>query len=199
MTYPSGEPAVVERDGEPVGTYLAGYDPHAGALYFPPEADVALADTVGLRSQLYRVVLVPEVWRSLFTGWVAGVVAYVEPASSVETLPDVGVLARQTGTTFDRDANTDVPVWETVWEGPCLVEPPASADGSETEAAEQRISVQPLLVSVPLVVADVRPTDRFTVTASADPRLVGLPLQVVRVKAGSLAKVRQFSAIDNQG
>lgn len=195
--FPHPEDAEVFRDGVYIATFGAGFDPHADALYLPAGADILQADTVTFRDRLFRVKASPEVWRNPFTGWEAGTVAYLEETVS-GYLPDLGILYRPGPTAWDPDLNTEAPTWTVVWSGPCLVETPGTA-GTEAEAGEQRLSVQPFQVTVPLSVTDIRPDDHLTVTDSADPRLIGRPLQVTRVQAASLAQYRVFTAIDNQG
>jgi hypothetical protein len=118
--------------------------------------------------------------------------------TEISDLIDIGSLYRQNGTTYDPDANTEVPVWEPTWTGPCLVLVPAGG-GVDAEAGQQMITVQPFTVQVPLEVTDIRPDDQFRVTSSQDPRLITRVLEVTRVKAESMAAKREFTAVDNQG
>lgn len=197
--YPHGDQVTIERAGDPVGEVLGAFDPQELVLYLPDGTDVARADDVGLRGATYRVGSAPEVWVNPWTGWRAGVVVRLEVLAGATELPDTATLERPGAPVWDRDANTEVPGWTTIWTGPVLVETPTGASGTDAQAAEQRLSIQPMTVNAPLELVDVQPDDRLTVTTSSDPRLVGRPLQVTRVKAGSLATLRQFSVIDNQG
>lgn len=180
------EPVTVSRTS---AVMLGSFDPSTDKLYTAPGVDVAIGDVLTIRGIPRRVLVPPEVWLG------AGVVVTVEKLTPY--LPDTGSLARQNGTVFDRTLNTEVPNWVQFWTGPCLVDPPTSA-GSEAEAGQQLVTVQPFTVSVPLTVVDIRPGDRFTASASADPRLVNRPLLVTRTKGASLAQVREFTAIDNE-
>lgn len=195
-----GETITIALDDEgSVAKAHAAYDPRDGALYLPPgSAALAEGGLVTLRSQLYRVIGPPEVWLDPFTGLSAGLVAKVAPHASTAALPDTGRLDRPLGTVWDREANAYVPDWDEVWLGPCLVEVPTT-QGSEAEAGEQRITVQPFTVQAPLDLVDIRPGDRLTILSSADARLVERPLLVTRVKAGSLATTRSFTVVDDQG
>lgn len=195
MNYPCGDLVTVLRNGDQVAETLGGFDPAGLLLYLPDGTDVAEADTLGLRGAVYRADTVPEVWLNPFTGWEAGVVVHLV----LVEFPDQAVLERPGAPVWDRDANTQVPGWTVIWSGPVLVETPPSVAGVEALAAEQRLTLMPLLVSAPLELTDVRPDDRLTVTSSADPWLVGRGLEVTRVRGGSLVTLRQFSVIDNQG
>lgn len=174
-------------------------DPHEGRLYLPAGAWVVPGDTVQTGGQLgsYRVAALPEEWRNPFTGWEAGVVVALQRIDGA-ALPDAALLERPGPPVFDREANEYVPSWQPLGTWRVRVELPTS-EGSELDVAEQRLTLQPFLVTAPLELTDVQPGDRLTVTASADPRLVGRPLEVTRIKAGSLANARQFSVVDNQG
>ena len=196
MDFPNGDFVLVSRDEVPVGTFAGAWDPQQHAVYGPFDVDVREGDVLTFRGVVRRIVGLPERWRNPFTGWEAGTVCKIEAAQPF--LRDLGTLQRKTGVVFNKDLNTNVPVFVTVWSGPCLVDPPTT-EGSEVEAGQQKLSIQPFTVSVPLEVTDVKPDDRFTVTASADPRMVGRPLTVTRTKGASLAQVRVFTAIENQG
>jgi hypothetical protein len=199
VNYPYGDLVTVERDGDQVAEVLGAFDPHELVLYLPDGTDVAKADAVGLRGSVYRADTVAEIWVNAFTGWRAGVVVHLVVLPSDAELPDTAVLERPGAPVWDRDANTQVPGWVTIWTGPVLVETPPSVSGVEALAAEQRLTLMPLLVSAPLELIDVQPDDRLTITSSADPWLVGRELEVTRVRGGSLVTLRQFSVINNQG
>lgn len=194
--FAQGDPVKVQRDGVLVATVLCGWDPAQSKLYGPYGADIRQGDTLLFRGRARRVVAEVEQWMSPFTRWRAGSVITVEKAAA--HLRDLGRLERSVGTQFDPLTNKRTTQWESVWDGPCLVDPPTTA-GGEVDAGQQQISVQPFTVSVPLEVTDISPGYRFIVTASDDPRAVGRPLAVTRVEAASLAQVRVFTAVDNQG
>ncbi len=197
IKFPNGEAAAITRNGEAVVTVLAGFDPHTKAFYLPPGTDVDLGDVIVFRFNPWRVTLQPEIWRNPFTAWDAGIVAYVEPTSGYAALPDSGMLTRSAGSVWDQPSNTLIETWTELWIGPCSITLDAGR-GTSAEDVEQRFNIQPLTVSTPLTLIDVRPDDIFTVTDSADQRLVGRPLQVVRVQSESLGNFRQFTVVDNQ-
>jgi hypothetical protein len=186
------QPVTATRGGTAVFAGVGGVDMNHSVLYLRGVADVRDGDVLTFGGESRRVIKEPESWFG------AGLVVSFEP--SYPLLRDLGALSRQNGTTFDRALNTEVPTWQTLWSGPCLVDPP-TIDGSATDAevAQQMLTVQPFTVSVPLEVVDIRPDDRFIVTRSDDPWMVGRPLQVTRVKGASLAQQRQFTAISNEG
>ena len=184
------QPVTATRGGSVQFSGLGGVDLEHSVVYLRGLADVRDGDVLSFGGYSRRVVAEPVTWHG------AGLVVQFEPAPPM--LRDAGTLERRNGTMWDRVLNTEVPVWEPLWSGPALVDPPTT-EGSEAEAGQQRLTVQPFTVSVPLTVTDIRPDDRFTLTECDDPLLVGRALQVIRVKGASLAQVRQFTAIDNQG
>lgn len=184
------QPVTARRGNSVQFAGLGGVDMDHNVVYLRGLPDVRDGDVLEFGTYTRRVVAEPETWHG------AGVVVKFEPMPPL--LRDVGVLERRNGTTWDRNLNTEVPNWDSLWSGPALVDPPTT-EGSEAEAGQQRVTVQPFTVSVPLSVTDIRPDDRFTLTESDDPLMVGRHLQVIRVKGASLAQVRQFTAIDNQG
>jgi hypothetical protein len=195
MIFDHGDLVVIERGGNPVGEALGAFDPALLVLYLPEGADVAEGDAITLRGSSYRIKGDPEVWVNPWTGWDAGIAAHLE----LVLLPDQAVLERAGPPVWDRDLNTQVPGWVTIWTGPVLVETPPSVAGIEAPAAEQRLTLMPMLVTAPLELIDVQPDDRLTVLSSRDPFLVGRRLEVTRIRGGSGVNLRQFSVIDNQG
>lgn len=181
------EPVAIARTGEVLSALI---DPQMRKLYLSVGADVQAGDVAGFRGYTRRIVEMPHLWATV------GVVAQFEESPAY--LPDLGTLSRPGEPTFDSGTGDYAPTSTQVWTGACLVET-AQAAGSDAEIGEQRVGIQPFLVSVPLSVLDIRPGDLFKVTASRDGRLLTRTLVVQKTEAGSSALLRVFRAIDNQG
>lgn len=184
------ETVTVTRAGAAHTVDGAAYDPDQRQLFLPAGVDVRQGDVIGVRSLTRRVEVEPSLWLG------AGVVVTLEEAPSF--LPDLGTLYRLTSGHFDTASGQYVDAARMpLWTGACSVE--VETLGSEVDVAEQRVTVQPLTVQLPLEVTDVKPGDVFRVTSSRDVRLTSLDLTVLRVESGSTALTRVVRVIENQG
>ena len=185
------EPITFLRRGTLAYAGPGAYDPSARSWYLDAGVDVRVGDVAVFRGTTRVVVETPQAWLG------AGTVVIVAEETA---FPDVGQLQRATGGGFDRTLQMYVPpTGTTVWgPGPCKVSA-VDAGTDDTETAEQMVTVQAFTVETPAALVDVQPDDRFVVSTSQDARLVGRPLTVSRIQAGSDGQVRSFRATDNQG
>lgn len=101
-------------------------------------------------------------------------------------LVDTCTVERKTGEDFDPLTGQLVPVWATLYSGPCRVRP---GSGREIDAGEESLAVHMFEVTVPWDVDGVAPEDVVTVdSVDAD---LGV-LVVDDVTAGSLAAFRKL-------
>lgn len=172
-------------------TFHALVDPAEQRIYVKPPVDVRRGDALSFRGLVRRVTTDPEVWLR------AGIVITYEEAPPF--LPDLGTLYRSTPGGFNRVTQAyDEPGLSVIWSGPCSLKAD-SVLGSDVDVAEQQVTVQSFSVAVPLDLVDVQPDDIFKVSSSRDPWLVGRPLTVVRVEAGSEEQGRIVRVLNNQG
>jgi hypothetical protein len=104
------------------------------------------------------------------------------------------IRARATGEpTTDSTTGAVTPaVGATVYSGKCRVRP-AGTQGSTAEAGGAEVFTFDYLISVPFSVTGVAEGHRLTVTASADPALVGVTLEVQKVDRGEHITARRLS------
>lgn len=98
------------------------------------------------------------------------------------------------GTEPTTDPNTGevvFPAGVAVYTGPCRVRP-MSAQSHATEVAGAEVFSFDYLVSVPFAVVGVQEGHRVTVTASPDPALVGVALEVQKVDRGDNITARRL-------
>lgn len=104
------------------------------------------------------------------------------------------IRARSTGSSTDSDtgAVTDTP-GATVYSGPCRVRPVTSRASGDTEAGGVEVFTFDYLVSIPFAETDVAEGHRVTITASPDPALVGVEVEVQKVDRGDSITARRLS------
>lgn len=182
----SAEPVGVARTGS---SLIGLVDPDQRKIYLDPGVDVQRGDVLGFRTWT-RMALSVQSWQG------AGLVVEFEDGPSL--LPDLGLLERRSGTTWDQTSNQNTDTWGSVWSGPCRVDSAASISSGGSNIGEQEIQTQPFQVTFPLSVIDVEPGDRLTVTASRDGRLLVRKLTVQRTLAASLGQERLVLAREEQ-
>jgi hypothetical protein len=99
------------------------------------------------------------------------------------------------GTTPTTDPDTGevtFPAGTPVYSGKCRVRP-AGTQGSTLEAGGAEVFAFDYLVSVPFSVTGVQEGHRVTVTASPDPALVGVTVEVQKVDRGEHITARRLS------
>ena len=103
-------------------------------------------------------------------------------------------VSRETRGALSTATDTYATSFAAVYAGPCRVKP-AAAEQVRT-SGEVAVSTRRYTVSVPLAVATVQRGDVLTVTASADPALVGRPLVVIDFTLGELVTARRLTVED---
>lgn len=81
---------------------------------------------------------------------------------------------------------------DTRYTGKCRVKPSALSANQAVQAGERAVSLWPFTVSVPIAVDNVELDDIVTVTASADPSLVGHRLRVRSIARGTYLTARRL-------
>jgi hypothetical protein len=115
--------------------------------------------------------------------------------SYAEALMSSACTIAPRGTTPTTDPDTgDVtfPAGVAVYSGPCRVRP-ADLQARTAEAGGAEIYTFDYLVSIPFSVTGVQEGHRVTVTASPDPALVGVALEVQKVSRGETITARRLS------
>jgi hypothetical protein len=100
------------------------------------------------------------------------------------------------GTTPTTDPDTGevtFPAGVAVYSGKCRVRPVTSRSGAALEIGGAQVFAFDYLVSVPFAVTDVQEGHRVTVTASPDPALVGVTVEVQKVDRGEHITARRLS------
>jgi hypothetical protein len=81
---------------------------------------------------------------------------------------------------------------QTIWFGPCRVRPGSGQMANAGEAGGGEVFEFAFVVSVPFSVASVIEGHRLTVTASPDPALIGMTLEVQRIDRGDNVTARRL-------
>ena len=84
---------------------------------------------------------------------------------------------------------------ETVWFGRCRVRP-AGREGSTLTVGGAEAFTFDYLVSVPFNVTDILEAHRLTVTASPDPALVGITVEIRKVDRGDSITARRLACTE---
>lgn len=79
----------------------------------------------------------------------------------------------------------------TVYTGACRVRP-ASAQAATAEAGGAEVFVFDYLISIPFAESDVAEGHRVTITASPDPALAGVEVEVQKVARGDTLSARRL-------
>lgn len=74
----------------------------------------------------------------------------------------------------------------------------AARDPSEAVTADEQVTLQRFTISLPLSATGLAPGQAVTVTASADPDLVGRALTVTAVQGGTFVTSRRLMTVDQQ-
>jgi hypothetical protein len=85
------------------------------------------------------------------------------------------------------------PAGATVYSGKCRVRPVTSRSGSTEDVGGAEVFTFDYLISVPFSVTDVAEGHRLTITASPDPALVGVEVEVQKVDRGEHITARRLS------
>jgi hypothetical protein len=104
------------------------------------------------------------------------------------------IRARATGepTTDPVSGQVTVPLGAVVYSGPCRVRP-TGTQARTVDAGAAELSTFDYLVSVPFSVTAVMEGHRLTITASPDPALVGVEVEVQKVDRGEHITARRLS------
>jgi hypothetical protein len=116
--------------------------------------------------------------------------------AAAESLMFSTCTIRAAGSTPVTDPETGevtFPAGATVYSGPCRVRPVTSRGGGTTEAGGAELFTFDYLVSVPFSVTDVTEGHRLAITASPDPALVGVEVEVQKVDRGEHITARRLS------
>jgi hypothetical protein len=79
-----------------------------------------------------------------------------------------------------------------VYTGPCRVRPASQGQGSSATAGGAEVFSFDYLVSIPFAEADVREGHQLTISASPDPALVGVVVEVQKVDRGEQITARRL-------
>lgn len=121
----------------------------------------------------------------------AGTITAAGQVAAEAIMVDAGTLTRYGVQTWDETTGVETrPVLATPYTGKCRVR--GAGGDSPAEAGEQQISKWPFTVSLPALVVDVKLNDVFTLTDSADPSLVGVPLRVREILRGTNITARRL-------
>lgn len=102
------------------------------------------------------------------------------------------IRERGTGRTFDPNTGEDVATpGAVVYDGKCRVRP-AGRESHELQSGGAEVFTFDYVVSVPFSVSGVREGHRLTVTASPDPDLPGVELEVRKVDRGEHITARRL-------
>jgi hypothetical protein len=103
------------------------------------------------------------------------------------------IRAKSTGRTTDPTTGAVTPTpGAVVYAGPCRVRP-AGREAQTAQAGGAEVFAFDYLVSVPFSVTGVAEGQRLTVTASPDPALVGVEVEVQKVDRGEHITARRLS------
>jgi len=109
-------------------------------------------------------------------------------------------VQRKTGqTVYNPVTHQDEPVIDTIFTGPCRVQPARIATAEEVQMFGQQINSLTMVGALPVTMADLLPDDVIAITASLDPGQVGKKYTVQAVQTSSAATARRFIAVDNEG
>ena len=100
-------------------------------------------------------------------------------AAAERAMADTCVIRRRTDTTTDDFSGVATPTYATLYTGKCRMQQ-NTPSAQQLDVGEDRVLLQPFVLSVPISVTGIQPGDQATVTASLDPDLVG---RVFLVKA----------------
>jgi hypothetical protein len=116
------------------------------------------------------------------------------------SMPDTCVITRGTGRgVYDPETNTHGPAGsEPVWSGRCRVATGVSTEGHEVTVGSLREVLGRYTVHIPHDASPVDVDDVVTVTASADPQLVGQRLSVTSVSLSTVHTHRRLVVEDPQ-
>jgi hypothetical protein len=103
------------------------------------------------------------------------------------------IRAKSTGTTMDPVTGAVVATpGALVYSGPCRVRP-AGREAQTVEAGGAELFQSDYLVSVPFSVTTVAKGHRLTISASPDPSLVGVEVEVQKVERGEQITARRLA------
>lgn len=115
--------------------------------------------------------------------------------SEAESLmTDAAIIERVTGTTLDPDNGARVKTWSLVQESPARILR-VQVQIRDQQAAGQSLTQATVEGRLPWHVSDLRLGDRVTLTASGDPRLLGLPITLTEVDHATHAVSRRWRGV----
>lgn len=96
---------------------------------------------------------------------------------------------------FDSETGDYSPTWETLYEGRCRLK--NQGGGGSSEYGEHEVTLPSYQLVLPWDVSpEIRPTDRVTITASADSWFVGRPMEVTGVDKTAIKTARRLTVQD---
>lgn len=87
-------------------------------------------------------------------------------------------------------------VQDVAWFGPCRVRPNGATQASAGTAGGAEVFTFDYIVSIPFAVDAVHEGQRLTITASPDPALVGLTLEIQMVARGDAITARRLACTE---
>lgn len=101
---------------------------------------------------------------------------------SAVSMIDVCTISRRTGTSYDPVTNDDVATATTIYQGRCRIQDVQPFGGARVQQFGGRpVTTSGYFAVLPADAAQVRIEDTVTITASADPQLVGRSMRVTEV------------------